>query len=177
MNPLFRLKHQLPHVKGEEVKHPMALNSPDAKLSTKRTGGWKGYFITVDGEEKQITKHKYFTHHKNVQRLLEISKTGNATNDDKDLINYYKKLSTSNIEYKVPGINADNINLEPNFEKPEAEGEPKEPEVKVEPKELEVHNSPVQMNIGKVPIEEPAKESEPTKEPEQSSENDDPEGQ
>jgi hypothetical protein len=170
MNPLLhRLKHKLPTVKGQEEKKVMNTMSPSAQLSIQRKGGWKGYFVTVDGQEKQITKHKYFTHPKNIERLLTISKTGNAVDEDKDLINYYKKLSTSDIEYKVPGVTNDNINLEPKFET-----EPKEAAASEEPKESEIHVKPVQMNIGK--DQESVQKPEEAKTPEQSSENDDTEG-
>ena len=60
MNPLFRLKHQLPSTKDKNTKQKLKsinINSPKAELSTRRIGGWKGYFVTVDGVEKQITNH------------------------------------------------------------------------------------------------------------------------
>jgi hypothetical protein len=151
MNPLFKLKYSPSMPKravGKQTKK-INLNHPNAKLSTKKVGGWKGYFITVDGEEKQVNKHKYYTHPANIKKLLTISKTGHATPEDKDLVNYYKRLADSKVEYKIPGISSD-INLDPKY---------------TEPAEVDPHSKTVQINIGKKeePQEDQQKvESEPS---------------
>lgn len=135
MNPL-KLKYSstLKKPQANDLKKINIL-SPSANLITKKIGGWRGYFIEVDGVEKQITKHKYFTHPSSVKKLLSISKSGYASDNDKSLLNYYKKLSSSSVKYKVAGVNT-KINLDPKFEE--------------QPKS-DPHTSPVQMTIGKTP--------------------------
>ena len=136
MNPLFKLKFAPPTSKQDKetknITKKINLNSSNAELSVKKVGGWKGYFITVDGQEKQVNKHKFYTHPINIKKLLSISKSGYATEEDKDLVNYYKSLASSKVEYKIPGVDS-TINLNPKFEEP--------------PKE-DPHSKIVKMNIG-----------------------------
>jgi hypothetical protein len=142
MNPLFKLKYgpmptKQPGISAKPSKK-INVNNPNAKLSTRKIGGWTGYFITVNGEEKQVSKHKYYTHPSNVRKLLSISKSGHATPEDKALVNYYKKLADSKVEYKIPGVSS-TINLDPKY---------------TEPPKPDPHSQPVKMNIGKSELQQ-----------------------
>lgn len=168
MNPLFKLQYAPIASKSAGTKQSskqINLNDPNAALTTKKIGGWTGYFITVNGNEKQVNKHKYYTHPTNVKRILNISKTGYANQEDKDLVNYYKKLSDSKVEYKIPGVPSI-INLDPAYN---------------DPPKISPHEQPVHINIGKQEepkldiqkdkdssqlVNEPIKQPESTVEPE-----------